>query len=174
VEAGTYTIVCSTYEPGQLGDFTLRVAADAEVTLKPVLADAAGRLQTHASPLRFRDGDRRVRCELGISRLTRASVVARSDLVAGGAAPCAILVSLELGSGVHKAELAVSGEGEFQDAALGLRTEEVDVSPEAARARGGLWLVVERIGSQGSQQQVQLEVLTDSPVQIGAWQTVDD
>ncbi|KAH8880751.1 cysteine proteinase [Thozetella sp. PMI_491] len=173
VAAGTYTVVCSTYEPGQLGDFTLRVSADAAVSLRPVLADAAGRLRMEAEPLAFRDGEERFRARVGTGRLTRVSAVARSD-PAAGAAPCAIRVGFEFGSGPHRATLAVSGDGEFHPATLGLRTDEVDVDPETARTRGGLWLVVDRIGSQRSSQMVQVEILSDGPVQIGAWENADE
>lgn len=176
VEPGTYTVVCSTYEPGQLGDFALRVGADAPVALRPVLADAAGRMRTSVAPLRFRDGERRRRAQVGVGRLTRASVAARADPVGGGggAAPCAIRVALELGTGVRRAVLAVSGEGEFQDAALGLRTEDVDADPEAARMRGGLWLVVEQIGDQRAGHDVHVEMLSDGPLQVGPWQAADE
>ncbi|KAK3692077.1 hypothetical protein B0T22DRAFT_446357 [Podospora appendiculata] len=178
-DAGTYTVVASTFEPGQTGRFSLRVCAAVPLTLKPVLADAAGRLRTAApTPARFGDGEERLRARVGVGRLTRASVLARSGSASGGsgggAAPSAIRVALELGSGPRRTVLAISGEGEFVDAALGLRTSEVDLDPELVRRSGGLWLVVEQIGGRRSAHGVVVEVLSDSPVQVGEWENADD
>ena len=179
LDAGTYTVVLSTFEPGHTGNFALRVCAAAPVGIKPVLADAAGRLRTAApEPAAFGDGEERVRARLGVGRLTRLSVLARS---AGGHA--AVRVAVEMGTGPHRRVLAVSGgeEGEFADASMGLRTGEVDVEPEAARSRGGLWVVVEQIGGSGSggdrrsrQGGVQVEVLSDGVVHLGGWENADE
>ncbi|KAK4210963.1 calpain-like protease [Rhypophila decipiens] len=204
IDAGTYTVVVSTFEPGQLGKFTLRVSADVPPAVKPVLADAAGRLRTAPRELAvFGEGEERIRARLGITRLSRVCVVARSSGGGGGAAPCsAIRVSIELGSGVSRRRvLVVSGEGEFADASLGLRTGEVDVDPEVVRSVGGgggeLWVVVEQIGGGGRgsisgsaslssggscggrrlQSQgrgVEVEVLSDAPVYLGGWENDDD
>ncbi|KAK0722833.1 calpain-like protease palB/rim-13 [Lasiosphaeria miniovina] len=195
IDAGTYTVVASTFEPGQTGKFSLRVCADVPVALKPVLADAAGRLRTPAPTLAvFDDGQQRLRARVNVTRLTRAGILARSSNPSASsvapAAPSAIRVALELGTGPHRRVLVVSGDGEFADASLGLRTSDVDVDPETARARGGLWLVVEQIGGttasssnsstiagssgQRSKKGAQIEVLSDSPVHLGAWEHVEE
>ncbi|KAI1494763.1 hypothetical protein F5X96DRAFT_463455 [Biscogniauxia mediterranea] len=76
VEKGTYTVVCSTFEPGQLADFTLRVGSDSPGTrVVPVPADAAGRLRTQLSGLSFRGGEYKKRAAVSVARLTRACVV---------------------------------------------------------------------------------------------------
>jgi calpain-7 len=207
LEPGTYTIVASTFEPGQLARFSLRISTAVPVLVRPALPDAAGRLRTPvATPVVFGDGQERLRANMGIVRLTRASITARSiRLTTGspsnssnrvdpglgrglgrgagpglapmsrvGSAPCAIRVALELGTGARRTVVAVSGDGEFADAALGLRTPEVDLAPETVQARGGLWLVVEQIGSQRwIGQGVQVEVLSDGAVRVGSWE-VDD
>lgn len=85
VDAGSYTVVCSTFEPGQLADFTLRVGSDVPCTVAPVPPDAAGRLRTRLPDLDFR-GDvhhhsssssnrKKRRAAVSAVRLTRASVV---------------------------------------------------------------------------------------------------
>jgi hypothetical protein len=68
-------------------------------------------------------------------------------------------------------------EGEFADAALGLRTEEVDVEPETVREHGGLWVVIESVGGggggragDGGGHTVVVEVLSDNGVSVGAWE----
>ena len=190
VDAGTYTVVVSAFEPGQTGNFCLRVCAGAgPIELRPVLADAAGRLRTAApSPAVFEDGAERIRARLGAVRLTKLGamvgpVSSPSSKFSspsgggggGGGAPSAVRVALELGTGPRRKVLVVSKGGEFADASLGLRTSEVDVDPELIRSRGGLWLVVEQIGgSSGSTKGLQVEVLSDSPVSIGSWENGDD
>ncbi|KAA8629303.1 hypothetical protein SMACR_06499 [Sordaria macrospora] len=82
IDPGTYTIVLSTYEPGQTGRYSLRVSASCPFSLSPILSDAAGRLRTPApSPATFKfheKGETKVRARVDVSRLTRASVLARS------------------------------------------------------------------------------------------------
>ncbi|KAK3938509.1 calpain-like protease [Diplogelasinospora grovesii] len=194
VNPGTYTIVCSTFEPGQLGKFSLRICAATQTSVKPVLADAAGRLRTPApQPAVFGDGEARIRAPvINVSRLTRASIIARS--FPPTTAPCAIRVSLEVGTGCNKTVLTMSGDdgGEFTDASLGLRTTEVDLDPDA---HNNLWLVVERIGGSGCCTNsttntgssssssssraggtggLQIEILSDYPVRLGGWENADE
>ncbi|KAK0623360.1 hypothetical protein B0T14DRAFT_174333 [Immersiella caudata] len=177
VDPGTYTVVVSTFEPGQTGRFSLRINAAVPVELKHIYADAAGRLRTPMpAPALFSDGEERLRSRIGVGRLTRASILAQLDPNRGGSntANPAIKVALELGTGPHRTTLAVTGEGEFADASRGLRTEEIDLDPEVARSQGGLWVVVEQIGSLRTRQGVQVEVLSDGVVRLGAWENADD
>lgn len=177
IDPGTYTIVVSTFEPGQTGRFSLRVSAAVPVTLKPIYADAAGRLRTPMpSSALFSDGEERLRARIGVGRLTRASVLAHLEPNRGTGTPAspAIRVSLELGTGPHRTTLAVTGEGEFADASRGLRTEEIDLDPEVARSQRGLWVVVEQIGSLRNKQGVMVEVLSDGVVNLGVWENADD
>jgi hypothetical protein len=217
LDRGTYTVVASTYEPGQTGRFTLRVSAAVTLSLVPVLPDAAGMLRTtvpQTPPPPRRDGShshsqshshsRRLRARVGLERLTRLSALATTSTTpstssvafasasasppASAAMVMAVRVALELGTGPHRTVLAVSREGEFADASMGLRTGEVDVEPQFVRERGGLWVVLEQIGGgggagsdsrlplQGQQQQpgVQVEVLSDAVVHLGAWENADE
>lgn len=132
LDAGIYTVVLSTYEPGQTGQFTLRVSADAEIALSPLLADSAGMLRTPApKPAVFRSsGEHRLRMRLSVVRLTRLCILARSGappaaselpmFSSSGHRPAlgpdscitsgtAIRISLELGTGPHRKVLAISG-----------------------------------------------------------------
>lgn len=200
VDAGTYTIVVSTFEPGQVAGFVLRVGSDVPVTLRPVLSDAAGRLRTELEPVVFCDGaGEGKRARLSISRLTRASVVARSGFLESGlpgqpptlggagsgtgrssgtaspiSVPVSVRVRIEYGTGPHAQQAAVTGYGEFADASTGLRTEEIDLDADLARRMGGLWLVVEQMGTHRQGQGIQVDVLSDGRVGVGEWEALDD
>ncbi|KAI0910279.1 PALB protein [Ustulina deusta] len=189
VDAGTYTIVCSTFEPGQIADFTLRIGTDVPCTITPVPVDAAGRLRTQLSPLAFYDGELRMRASFSVARLTRVSIVVtrgggssvtglgRSSGSGGVGTPRShptIRATLERGRGPNKDILASTGQGEFQEVGLGLRTAECDVDPLVAQSRG-LWLVVEQVGSTSPDEGgIQVELFSDRQVLVGAWEVVDE
>ncbi|KAI1176334.1 PALB protein [Nemania sp. FL0916] len=197
VDAGTYTIVCSTFEPGQIADFTLRIGSDVPCAVVPVPADAAGRLRTPLRPLAFNDGQLKMRAAIHVDRLTRLSVVvtrgsgsgsANRDVMIGtgrsssGNTPGAgtprshptIRATLEIGRGPHKVVLVATGQGEFREVGLGLRTAECDVEPQTAQSRG-LGLVIEQAGSapldEGS---LRVELFSDRKIFVGIWEPVDD
>ncbi|GAB1320427.1 cysteine protease [Madurella fahalii] len=180
---GTYTIVASTFEPNQLGNFALRVSSAVPVTVRPVAPDAAGRLRTPVPgpPAVFAAGQARLRARVTLARLTRLGALTSATSPTG----LAVRVALELGTGPHRSVLALSRDGEFADASMGLRTDEVDVEPEVARSRGGLWLVLEQISGvvggsmggrrgDGSSSGVQVEVLSDAEVHVGGWEGADE
>ncbi|CAJ2506903.1 Uu.00g080890.m01.CDS01 [Anthostomella pinea] len=166
VDAGVYTVVCSTFEPGHLADFTLRVGSDVPCTVAPVPPDAGGRLRAQLPPLAFRSGEsNKKRASVSVDRLTRASVVLtrsishhpnfsshnrNSNIGSGSGIPRShptIRMTLESGRGPHREVLAATGpggNGEFSEVGLGLRTPEFDIDPR--RCGGGLWLVVEQMG----------------------------
>ena len=171
VMAGRYTIVCSTFEAGQTGNFTLRIGSVVPCAVKPVLAEAAGRLSQLPPVIVFQDGVDRMLAPLTLSRLTRLRVVARYGRVSQMARSRPLLrVSLERGQGPNKSVLDVSGSGEFSDAPMGIRTADVDLSPGVSSI-GGLWIVVERMGGRVGGDNVEVEVLSDSGVNVGLWGT---
>ena len=175
VSAGKYTIVCSTFDAGQTGDFTLRVGSMVPCHARPVLAETAGRLSHRLPALIFQDADRML-APLMTSRMTRLRVVARfggSRRFSQASMSRPLLrISLERGQGPNKTVLDVSGNGDFSDMPMGIRTADLDVSPPIDHQEG-LWLVVERFGGRNSLDEVEVEVLSDTPVRVGLWGTGD-
>ncbi|KAK1773823.1 calpain-like protease [Copromyces sp. CBS 386.78] len=130
VDPGTYTIVLSTYEPGQTGRYSLRVSAACPFTVNPILSDAAGRLRTPVPPIVSSSGssERRVhRARVDVSRLTRASVLARSAKKTQSTT-IMVRVALELGTIEGRkrvlASTASGGGGELAASLSSLSLEE--------------------------------------------------
>lgn len=180
VAAGKYTIVCSTFEAGQTGKFTLRVGSMIPCAVKPVLSETAGRLSLQLPILAFTEGVDRMLAPIHIARLTRLRLIARSRQTAPSSythpskARPLLKVSLEKGQGPNKTVMQVSGsgeEGEYSDAPMGIRTTDLDVGPEIAH-QGGLWLVVERLGGRGGNEnvdEVEVEILSDNYIKVDGW-----
>ncbi|KAI8958988.1 cysteine proteinase [Daldinia sp. FL1419] len=201
VDAGTYTVVCSTFEPGCLADFTLRVGSNVPCAVAPVPADAAGRLRTQLPDLVFRgplssspsdsEVHKKKRVAIYAARLTRASAVVtikdiyRSAPKGGAATPRShptVRASIEYGTGPDKLIIASTDShnstNEFREVgATGLRTGEFDIDPRGQQ----LWLVVEQLGLYNSQTtlgdggggELQVEILSEGPVRFRGWEPVD-
>lgn len=201
VDAGVYTVVCSTFEPNQLADFTLRVGAMTNCTVTPVPADAAGKMRTPLPYLFFNEPkQRKQRAALSASRLTRSSVIitrrrtvglqssnnnnssASSSLPGTPRTYPTVRLRLEHGTGPNKTVIATTGDGGFKEVGMGLRTAEFDVDPLQVRGRG-LWIVVEQMGGAGlgsrggaemvTDEGLNVEVLSEGVVGIGAWEVMD-
>ena len=174
VEAGDYTIVCSTFDTGQLGKFSLRVGSMSRCVVDRVQAAEAGRLVCNAETALFSGGNDRLLAPLILGRITRLSMTAKWDsrtatVKAGSRSP--LKLALEYGQGPTKHVLTVSGDDEFLDSHLGVRTPDVDVQPGMCQRRG-LWIVIERLGRPGLQQvdeSIDIEVFSDARIEVGKW-----
>lgn len=178
VDAGTYTIVCSTFEADQMADFFLRVASAVSLTVEPIPTEVAGKIRQVLSPLSLSEKMDRARAPLSVNWLTRASVSARkgnteSSVGDGFRSPSSMLLRLSvvMGRGPEQITIAVSGQGEFQEPLVALQTPEFDMEPEKIRAHG-MWLVVEGLGLNSGLQVLEGVLYSDSPVQVGAWAAV--
>lgn len=174
---GLYTIVCSTFAPDQLGNFTLWVSTTSQCEVKPLPAEAAGRRAVISDIGIFPPGTDRILASLRVPRLTRVKLIARSrnSMIGDRAvAPSPMLMTVELGQGPYKEILATSEDGDYSDAASGIRIEDVDLQPELER-RGGVWIVIERIGGPGGQVEdhIEVEALSEERVEIGEWMPAD-
>ncbi|PHH84375.1 hypothetical protein CDD83_2032 [Cordyceps sp. RAO-2017] len=175
LKRGVYTLVCSTFEAGQLAAFAIRVSSTTPVAVDIIGTDAAGRLRTPLPTFSHARGEEKRRAPLNVSWLTRASVSVHSVVLPGAengarqASSCILLrVSVIRNLGPEHVIVATSGEGQFREPAALLRTTEFDMEP--SRAHDGMWLVVECIGSHQAEWTMEGEVLSDSPVHIGPWE----
>ena len=169
VQAGTYTLICSTFEQGRRSQFSLNVRSMAECTMKAIPLTEAGRLQIKVPTASFSEGLDRLLAPLQVSRITRLRLHAQNkDANVSRRSP--LRMSLEYGQGPHKHTLSVTGNGEFMDASAGLRTEDLDILPYMC-TNHGVWLVIERLGRSYNTQmeEVQIEILSDHAVGIGPW-----
>ncbi|KAM5432688.1 cysteine protease [Microsporum ferrugineum] len=173
VEKGLYTVVCSTFTPDQRGKFTLCISTTSPCFVKPLPAEGAGNLVIKSDTGIFPPGTDRILAPITIPRLARLKLICRrrgSSIGGRNAAPSPILMTLELGQGPYKEILAGSGDGNFSDDVRGARIEVVDLQPEFER-RGGIWLVVERIGGPSGQVEdcIEVEILSEERIGIGSW-----
>ncbi|KAL0930737.1 palb protein [Colletotrichum truncatum] len=177
VDPGTYTVVCSTWEPGQLADFGMRVGSQVECQVQLVPTDGAGLLRTRTPSFVFGEGEEQRRAPIAVSRLTRAQVVVRCPILTGQHSQhiptTAVRISLVYGRGPQESILATSGGGEFRELTMAVRTPEFDIEPDRLQ-QDQLWLVIEQLGSrQGACQSIEVEFLSDNTVHVGDWQIVN-
>ncbi|OAX80560.1 hypothetical protein ACJ72_05105 [Emergomyces africanus] len=173
LDKGSYTAVCSTFAPDQLGKFTLWIKTTKACIVRPLPAEGAGKLSILSDIGEMPPGTDRILAPVSTPRLARIKAIVRHKGSWAGArsvAPSPILMTLELGQGPYKDVLASSNDGNFSDAVSGIRIEEFDLQPDFEH-RGGLWLVVERVGGPGGQvhDTLELEILSEERVVIGPW-----
>ena len=176
VPAGRYTIICSTFEQGQLGKFTLQIGTMLDCTVERLSTRPAGRFVSQLPTAFFGAQIERLWAWVKCPRLTRLSVVAQSR---GGAKTTSsrhqpsdlpLKVSLELGQGSMKRILAVSGNDEFRNGYYGVQLDDIDIQPYMA-PQAGIWIVLERAGPLDSQSDegVYVEVYSDTAIEVGSW-----
>lgn len=173
LDRGSYTIVCSTFGPDQLGRFTLWISSSLPCVVQPLPSEAAGRRVVLSHIGILLPGRDRMLASLRVSRLTRLRLIARnkrSMIGSRAVAPSPVLMTVELGQGPYKKVLATSEDGTHSDAASGVRVDDFDIQP-SLEARGGVWIVIERIGGPGGQveDQFEVEALAEERVEIGEW-----
>lgn len=185
LDAGTYTIICSTFETGQTGNFSLRVDSTlpAQLTLLP--REGAGRLRVKLAAAVFHDQQYKIAAPLEPKRLSKLKILVKHSSY--NVAPSAvgnhsrersmILVTIEVGRGPERQRLVASGDGDYSDSVAGVRTDEIDVSREVSRGRP-MWLVIERMFTPRDlpEEMFQVDIFTDAPeaMVVGVWRRFDD
>ncbi|OQO08117.1 hypothetical protein B0A48_06911 [Cryoendolithus antarcticus] len=181
LDAGTYTIICSTFEPQQLSKFTLLVQSTVPAQIALLPRAGAGRLSMPLRPARLGPGSTRLAAPLRPHRLVNLYGVARQFQASNAAqqspkSTSMIKLGIELGHGSRKQVLLVSGDDDFADgSAGGVQTPEIDLRPEMLRM-GDLWLVLETMYAPSQLETFVVELFLDQPgaVDVGAWRTWDE
>ncbi|KAL8722395.1 MAG: hypothetical protein Q9225_001126 [Loekoesia sp. 1 TL-2023] len=176
VPAGSYTIVCSTFEQGQLGKFTLQIGSMAKCMVQRIFAWPAGLFVSRPKTAFFVGDIDRLWAPLQCPRLARLSVVAqphdmagtKDDGVKSNIVP--FRLSLEIGHGLMKQVLASSVNDDFSNGYYGTQISDVDIQP-SMYPQAGVRLVVERTGplDPGDQEGVDVEIYSNAKIEIGSW-----
>jgi calpain-7 len=180
LEAGTYTVICSTFEAGQRGAFSLRIDSAVQTLLKQLPSENAGRLSEALQMACFSSNNNKIAAPIFPRRLIKLSSIAKFRSSSGPTTRSPVRLSVELGRGPQRKILTVSAEGEFLDAdGVGVRTPELDVWPEM-RNYAEMYLVLERMASPSTpgEERFNVEVWCDAKVQdvceLGVWRPWDD
>jgi len=168
---GSYTVICSTYDVNELGNFTLRVESDTMIQVKVIPREGGGRLRTKLQDVVFRADVSTVAAPLALHRISRLSFSAAHTTSPQflGESRSSLSITVELGRGPDKRILAASNGNE-----AAARTNEVDLRPEMTRL-AGLWLVLERNGGYdvigGRQEVVSVDMWSDvvGGIMLGEW-----
>lgn len=178
VQPGIYTIICSTFEEGQLGAFSLSIGATSKCAVKQNPKPNAGLFSLVVPTASFQPEGNRLVAPLVAQRITRISLEIpwRSKLSKPtGGSGSLLKLAIEHGQGPNKQVLLDSGEDKFLDYGLGIRTDVVDIHPDMS-SRRGLWLVLERLKLLGlpTKEEVAIEIHSDAPLEVGPWRHIDE
>lgn len=180
LSAGKYTIVCSTFEPGQLAKFHLSLDADHACTIRQVPKDGAGMLPLRLQQACFGSTVERIAASIIPHRLTRVTVVTtfsrtRSLRPSVEKSRSPLRVAIELGRIPGNKVLVESNNGEFSGAET-IRTDVLDISPELTRS-GDMFLVLERLRgpADGSEELYDVQIYHDATnaLTVGFWRNWD-
>lgn len=190
LDPGNYTIICSTFQAGQEGPFTLRIQSTAKIEIAQLPSELAGRFLIDKLSLAvFYPNMDKMAMPIVPKKILRITAVAKlkppSASSASGQPLSAVQsrsplrLSIELKRTAYKRTLAVSGDGKYEDSSVGIRTGDVYLAPDMRRM-GDLWIVLDRLAAPagGEVERFQLELLADGQVgkdfEIGQWRQWDD
>ncbi|KAF2129911.1 cysteine proteinase [Dothidotthia symphoricarpi CBS 119687] len=181
LQPGLYTIICSLFEAGQTGDYTLRIDSTNEIGLKQIPRDGAGLLSMKLNSACFGPNIHKIAAPLVPHRLASYTIIARfskatsprsADL--GMLARSPLRLSVELGRGPERKFVIASERGEYADSAT-VRSESVNIEPGLG---GDLWLVLDRLSGPGGpvEEWYDVEMYLDTPqaCTVGVWRNWDD
>lgn len=165
LQTGIYTAICSTFESGQLCDFRLQIGSMVKCKTTLFSSDTAGLMSMTLPPAVFGETERKKRAHIQSQRLTKVTAIATCPYTSN----CTIRLALEYGQGPNMTYLAVSGDGDFKYPSMGIRLSNVDIDPDKARVPG-IWIAVEVMGGPSH---VDVQILSESRLIVGQWETVD-
>ncbi|KAK5114704.1 hypothetical protein LTR62_002278 [Meristemomyces frigidus] len=183
LDAGRYTVICSTFEPGQLGQFKLTAESSQPTQMMLLPREGAGRLRVELSAASFGYGQNKIAARVVAKRPTKFYAVARpfdnaSNQGTSSASCSLIRMSLESGRGPRRQIHIASNGGEYADCRGGVRTEDVDLKPEITQHGEGPWLVLDRryVGEEVQEEIFSVELLVDQPdaLTCSVWRAWED
>lgn len=191
LDAGIYTIICSTFEPNQLGTFTLRVDSSQPTKVQPLPREGAGRIRHELSIVSFQRGETRVAAPFSARRLVNFyAIVKHHNLVwrrststtattQRSSSPTHIRISLEVGRGPERHVLIASNGGEYADSSGSVRTDPMDFGPDLRKyGHRECWIVLDRmyVSSETGEESFKVELFVDRPeaLEVGVWRAWDD
>ncbi|KAG8526881.1 uncharacterized protein KY384_008310 [Bacidia gigantensis] len=175
VPAGSYIIVCSTFERGQLGDLNLHVSSTAYCDVKRVPIFGAGRFEAAMKTASFAPEIDRLVLPILTHRINCISVTAssktsdRSSMRPELGSP--LRVAIASGRGSSMQTIAASSNGDFTDTSHGGAYVQ-DVTMQVTECNSpGVFIVLERLGTSGSSQSEAVDILiqSDELLQLGQW-----
>ena len=173
VQAGRYTIVCSTFEPGQLGRFTLRVGTMSACAVDRIPVATAGRFATKVQPALLTPESDCLSAPLVSKRLNRISVSARprgEKSRRSKRAGAFLRLEIHHGRLPLKRIIAISRDDEICNDRGEVWIRDVDIEPGLCEDRG-IWLVLERLEFSmfPMTEYVDIDIFSDSPIKVGDW-----
>ena len=185
LEAGQYTIICSTFEPQQLGNFTLRVESSQPTNIALLPREGAGRVRLELSSVAFKHGQSRIAAPIMPKRMTKFYAVARfldmrepNPTRSSPSNRSLIRMGIESGRGPTRHIHIASGGGEYADASSGVRTDDIDIGPADVQRHRDLWLVLDRmyVSSESQEEMLAVELFVDQVdgLACGVWRAWDD
>lgn len=173
VQAGVYTIVCSTFEQGQLGKFTLRVSSMSICAVNRIPVATAGRFITQVQSALFAPGNEYLRAPLISYRLNRISISAKSrvkDSKSNKSAKAFLKLGIHHGQPPSERIVVLSRDDEILDGQGEIWIRDVDIEPKMCEDKG-LWLVLERPQYPVLQMHecVDVKIFSDCPIRVGDW-----
>lgn len=142
---GKYTVVASTFEPGQLGAFNITLLSTAaDVTFNELPGETAGCFETVIHGL-WPPGTRKLSIPMEVGRLMKLWIKARTTTSHSRALPSLRLRVIRPGRHIGQTEedlIVLSSSDAFEDIPMGVRTGSADLG----WADGGYLIVLERLG----------------------------
>lgn len=182
---GNYTLIASTFDQQQVARFKLDFYYSLQSTTGPTFyllpSEEAGRLRIQVPSAVFGRGVDRMLLPVTVQRVNKAIIIARQ--AQRSSTSSLFKLSLEQGQGPYKQTIADSAydDEEFHAVGTGLRINDIDLRPEMQGAdQGGLWLVLQRLARgeestssavSGETEMLQIEILAEEIVGVGAWGT---
>ncbi|CZT15376.1 related to Calpain-like protease palB/RIM13 [Ramularia collo-cygni] len=187
LEAGNYTIICSTFEPQQVGTFTLRIDSSQPIAVQQLPREGAGRIRTELSIVNFKRGESKVAAPFSPLRLMNFYAIVKHRDQQERFLPQTqqrsnhshIRLSVELGRGPDRHVVTASNGGDYADSSGLVRTEPVDLGPNFRRyGHRDCWLVLDRmyVSEETREERFAVELFVDRPdaVEVGVWRAWED